>query len=589
MALKLDTSKAYDWVEWSFLKAIMLRMGFSDGWIWLILECVGLVSYNVVHGGECMVHITPSRGIRQGDPLSPYLFIICADGFSGLIKKFEAMHWLQGSKVARGALVVLYMLFADGSYLYCRAIEEEANKVIELLEKFELASEQKFNLNKSFVFFSTNTDQRTQIVVLDILNMLEALERSTYFGLLSMLGRNKMVVLGLIKEKVHKRLQGWDNKFLSRAGKEILLKIVAQSLPMYAMSVFLLPLDLCKDVDRLMSIFWWHSGSAQRKCIHWKNWDKLCLHKSKGGLGFRNPRDFNLAMLGKQGWRFLSNNTSLRVVKLGARWRVGFGSSIDILGQPWLPHMENPFITTPNGDLHGFKVNSLFKVDAVEWDEDIVEDMFVQRDKYSFIVFPLILMGNLTLGIGVRSPLEFIWNELIWNNKSSFIELVVQSAVMYLEQWDNAQEKGNVTLDYSVASSAGFNEHWTKPDVGVVKVNYDAAIFALENKFGIGWLARNHDGDLIEVVSLNRLGILEPLLAEAIGMKEVLSWLKRKRNEDNSPSSLWTQNIFVETDCLVLMNALCQSAHLISPLGLVISSCKRLLNDLCNVSISFVK
>lgn len=121
MALKLDMSKAYDRVEWNYLRAIPEKMGFDAWWVHLVLQCVISVSYNVTHGDKVMGHIIPSRGIRQGDPLSPYLFIICAEGLSSLIHKYETSKWIHGIKVCRQALIIPHMLFADDSYLYCKA------------------------------------------------------------------------------------------------------------------------------------------------------------------------------------------------------------------------------------------------------------------------------------------------------------------------------------------------------------------------------------------------------------------------------------------------------------------------------------
>lgn len=89
MALKLDLSKAYDRIVWIFLEAIMRRMGFCDKWVMLVMECVTSVRYSITHGGEVFGNVVPSRGIRQGDSLSPYMFILCAEGLSCLIRKYE--------------------------------------------------------------------------------------------------------------------------------------------------------------------------------------------------------------------------------------------------------------------------------------------------------------------------------------------------------------------------------------------------------------------------------------------------------------------------------------------------------------------
>lgn len=90
MAIKLDMSKAYDIIKWVFLKAMLERMGFCVQWINLVMACITSVSYNIVHGNHNVGPIIPSRVIRQGDPLSPYLFLICAEGLSVLLKYYES-------------------------------------------------------------------------------------------------------------------------------------------------------------------------------------------------------------------------------------------------------------------------------------------------------------------------------------------------------------------------------------------------------------------------------------------------------------------------------------------------------------------
>ncbi|KAL8133302.1 hypothetical protein AgCh_008677 [Apium graveolens] len=156
MALKLDMSKAYDRIEWLFLKVIMLKMGFSNQWTHLIMQCVSTVEYTINHGEIEIGPIKPTRGLRQGDPLFPYLFIICAEGLSSLIKHYEDMKCIQGIRIYRNAPMISHMLFADDSYLFCKAEE---------------------------------------------LQIQQADCSTKYLGLPNTLGRNKSVVLGYLKEK----------------------------------------------------------------------------------------------------------------------------------------------------------------------------------------------------------------------------------------------------------------------------------------------------------------------------------------------------------------------------------------------------
>ena len=114
-------------------------------------------------------------------------------------------------------------------------------------------------------------------------------------------------------------MQGWKGKLLSRAGEEILIKAVAQSIPTYTISVFQLTLKLCDELDAMCAKFWWGQVRDERK-IHWQRWEKLTRSKKEGGMGFRDLRAFDLAMLAKQGWRLLNDDSSLVYQCLKARY-----------------------------------------------------------------------------------------------------------------------------------------------------------------------------------------------------------------------------------------------------------------------------
>ena len=235
----------------------MYKMGFPERWIDRVMSCVTTPSFSILINGKLYGNIHPSREIRQGDPLSPYLFLLCAKGFTSLLAKVELEGRIHGVSVCRRAPKISNLLFINDSLLFCLATHTKVEVVAEILQTYAKTSGQSINLEKSLVYFSHNTLKNQNDEIMRTLGVKEVDRFESYLGLPTLVGRLKYHFFSCLKDRLWKKLQGWKGMLLFRAGKEVFIKAMAQSIPTYTMGVFQLPMKFCDDLDVLCARFWW--------------------------------------------------------------------------------------------------------------------------------------------------------------------------------------------------------------------------------------------------------------------------------------------------------------------------------------------
>lgn len=317
---------------------------------------------------------------------------------------------------------ITHLLFADDSLLLLKVDDENATCLQQVLQLYEDCSGQVINKKKSSVLFSRNTQENMRDAFLISLGVSQEAHIDKYLGLPIYMGRSKKKMFSYLKDRVWKRIQGWKEKLLSRVGKEILIKAVAQAIPTYAMSCFDLTKSLCNDISAMIGRFWWAQQENEKK-MHLLSWSTLTSRKEKGGLGYRDLHMFILAMLGRQAWRMLQNFESLcarllkarywpngellqvqehpgisytwrsfvrgiRALEKGLIWRVGNGQQIRIWEDPWLPGGITRRPRTPRGMVLLNKVSDLMDQITGGWDSQLIKDMFWEEDAALILFIP---------------------------------------------------------------------------------------------------------------------------------------------------------------------------------------------------------
>jgi hypothetical protein len=196
--------KAYDRVEWNYLEGCLLKLGFSPAWTSTVMRCVTSARYAVRVNGELTDPVVPSRGIRQGDPISPYLFLLCTEGLSCLLQKREAQGELQGIRNGRLGPPISHLLFADDSIFFTRSDRKSVEALHNTLEVYCVGSGQKINKDKSNIFFGAICSEEVKNEVMQKLGIQTEDLKDFYLGMPTDVGRSPVSTFRYLFDRMWK-------------------------------------------------------------------------------------------------------------------------------------------------------------------------------------------------------------------------------------------------------------------------------------------------------------------------------------------------------------------------------------------------
>jgi len=276
LLFKVDFEKAYDSVDWGYLDEVMYKMNFPVLWRSWIMECVTTATALVLVNGCPTDKFSFERGLRQGDPLSSFLFLLAAEGLNVMMKAMVANHLFTPYSIGTQTVVpVSHLQFADDTLMVGIKSWSNVRALKAVLILFESISGLKVNFNKSMLF-GVNVNDSWFHAATSVMRCKHGRLPFIYLGLPIGGDPRKLQFWYPLVDSIRKRLSGWKCKNLSLDGRLILLKSVLYAVLVYFLSFFKAPLGIISSLDFIFSNFFSGGGEDVRK-IAWIKWDNICL------------------------------------------------------------------------------------------------------------------------------------------------------------------------------------------------------------------------------------------------------------------------------------------------------------------------
>ncbi|PKI56643.1 hypothetical protein CRG98_022955 [Punica granatum] len=311
MSIKIDIEKAYDSLSWDFIHDILIAAGIPSNLRRLIFQCITTASMQVLWNGELTESFNMGRGIRQGCPLSPYIFVLCIERMSHLISSAVGEGVWRPIRAGRHGPPLSHPMFADDLLLFSKASLEQVQVIKNVLDALCAALGQKVNTAKSLLFFSRNVSSDLRAQIMQASGFVAAPSLRRYLGVPLIVGRVTRDHFQSVITRVRSRLEGWESRCLSLASRITLARSVIQIIPYYSMQVLKFPASICDELECICRNFIWRHRADQRK-----------LHLKYVG---RVDEALKLHTSPPNSWLWKAITRAWNQVSKGATWTVSHG------------------------------------------------------------------------------------------------------------------------------------------------------------------------------------------------------------------------------------------------------------------------
>ncbi|KAJ6889557.1 hypothetical protein NC652_030338 [Populus alba x Populus x berolinensis] len=309
-AIKIDLKKAFDTVRWVYIIAGLHAISLPQQLISWITTCITIVHYTINLNGAMHGFFKATRGIRQGDPLSPYLFVLAMEGLNGILSRSIQestfhYHWRCQPNT------LTHLCFADDLMLFCRADIDSIQVLKSSLDKFSMVSGLNINLDKSSLYLS-GVDANRRNTIVRMLGIQEATLPVRYLGVPLISTRLTHTDCIPLMERIIARIKLWTSTSLTYAGRLQLIKSVLFSIQVYWSSIFILPSATIRKIESTLAAFLWRGTSLSHAGAK-VAWHAVCYPLNEGGLGIKNLKHWNQAAIIKHIWHLLAHRNSIWV------------------------------------------------------------------------------------------------------------------------------------------------------------------------------------------------------------------------------------------------------------------------------------